>query len=60
MIEISSLAHATSLPVDIESFWSSSNDKTKLPQLLREQLVDLPSCGCSDEFLVSGVGGESH
>ena len=60
MIEISSLAHATSLPVVMESFWSSRNDKTKLPQLSREQLIDLPSCDCSVEFLISGVGGESH
>ena len=60
MIEISSLAHAASLPVDMERVWSSSNDKTKLPQLLIEELVGLPSCGCSAEFLVSGVGGESH
>ena len=29
VIEIISLAHATSRPIDMESFWSSSNNKTK-------------------------------
>ena len=56
-IEISYLAGATFLPVDIERFWASSNNTTKLPQLLREHRVGLPSCRCSAELLVSGVGG---
>ena len=56
---ISYLGRATSLPVDFGRFWSSSNTKTKLSQLLREQLVDMPSCYCSAELVVSGVGGES-
>ena len=58
-IEISSLARATPLPVDMGSFGSSSSNKTKLPQLLREQLVDLPSRSCSAELVVIGIGGES-
>ena len=41
------------------SFWSSSSNKTKLPQLLTEQLVDLPSRRCSAELVVIGIGGES-
>ena len=57
-IEISYLARATPLAVDMGSFWSSSSNKTKLPQLLREQLVDLPS-SCSAELVVIGIGGES-
>ena len=58
-IDMGYLACATPLPVDMDSFWSSSNNKTKLQQLLREQLVDLPSGRCSAELVVSGVGGES-
>ena len=58
-IEMGSLACATPLPVDMDSFWSSSNNKTKLQQLLREQLVDLPSGRCSAELVASGVDGES-
>ena len=56
-IEISYLARAT--PVDMGSVWSSRNNKTTLPQLLREQLVDLPSRRCSAELVVIGIGGES-
>ena len=40
-------------------FWSSSSNKTKLPQLLTEQLVDLLSRRCLAEFVVIGIGGES-
>ena len=58
-IEISCLARATSLPVDMDRFWASSNNTTNLPQLLREHRVDLPSCRCSAELMGSGVGGES-
>ena len=58
-VEISSLARVTPLPVDMGSCWSSSSNKTKLPQLLREQLVDLPSRRCSAELVVIGIGGES-
>ena len=58
-IEISSLARVTPLPVDMGSCWSSSSNKTKLPQQLREQLVDLPSRRCSAELVVIGIGGES-
>ena len=59
-ITISYLGRATSLPVDWSRFWSSgNNNKTKWPQLLGEQLVDMPLCYCSAELVVSGVGGES-
>ena len=58
-IEFSYLARATSIPVDMDRFRASSNNTTKLPQLLREHRIDLPSCRCSTKLLVSGVGGES-
>ncbi len=59
-IRIGYLGRATFLPVDWSRFWSSSNNnKTKLPQMLREQLVDMLLCYCWAELVVSFDGGES-
>ena len=56
-VEISCVANGTPLPVDMDSFWSSSNNKTKLQHMLREHLGKVPPDRCQAELVVSGVGG---